>query len=342
MDGNSAPVPAKPGQPSFAGRFEFDDFDAIQEIAPDWDQSHLQIGRGRARARITISQTGRMTLAAVSRSPGILNCGAPPAGTTVFNINLQGSALHGQRTPWERHLVGVTPPGREYEFLAPSSSTLIAIAVEQGRLDEEAFARMGQRFPAAREASLGFHFRDDSSRRAVVGACSSWLAVTLRHPEILLDPATAARMEEEVIGAVLEHVAPVSNDQPSRPYRHLALRAESIIRRSLEEPLLIEDLSRATGASARAVHASFQQVFRMSPKAYWKALRLAAARQDLQRATRKTTVSDVAAKWGFFRFGYFSVDYRNTFGENPSVTLRRVTGRVAPEERVTLRVPPTL
>ena len=80
----------------------------------------------------------------------------------------------------------------------------------------------------------------------------------------------------------------------------------------------------------------------MSPKAYWKALRLAAARQDLQRATRKTTVSDVAAKWGFFRFGYFSLDYRNTFGENPSVTLRRATGRVDPEERVPFLVPPTL
>src|SRR5512137_737658 len=336
----SAPVPAKPAQPTFAGRFEFDDFDAIQEIAPDWDQIHHQIGRGRSRARISISQTGRMTLAAVSRSPGILTSGTPPAGMTVFSINLQGSGLHGQRIPWERHLVGVNPPGREFEFLAPGPSTLIAIAIEQGRLDEEAFARSGELFPAAKEASLAFRFRDDSSRRAVVGACSSWLAVTHRRPEVLLDPATAARMEEEIIGAVLEHVAPQSIVQQPRPYRQLALRVESVIRRSLEEPLLVEDLCRATGASARAVHASFQQVYRMSPKAYWKALRLAAARDDLQHATRATTVAGVAAKWGFFRFGYFSVDYRNTFGENPSMTLRRVTGRAAPEERVPLRAPP--
>ena len=40
-------------------------------------------------------------------------------------------------------------------------------------------------------------------------------------------------------------------------------------------------------------------------------------------------MSEVASKWSFYRFGYFSTDYRNAFGENPSDTLQRARGRSA-------------
>jgi AraC family ethanolamine operon transcriptional activator len=68
-------------------------------------------------------------------------------------------------------------------------------------------------------------------------------------------------------------------------------------------------------------------VFGTSPKAYWKSLRLSTARKDLERARRHTTVAEVATKWGFFRFGSFSSDYRAMFGEYPSETLGRAVGR---------------
>jgi AraC-like DNA-binding protein len=70
-------------------------------------------------------------------------------------------------------------------------------------------------------------------------------------------------------------------------------------------------------------------IFGMPPKAYWKALRLAMAREDLRRARKGMTVSEVAAKWSFYRFGYFAIDYRQVFGENPRDTLQRALGRGA-------------
>jgi AraC family ethanolamine operon transcriptional activator len=61
--------------------------------------------------------------------------------------------------------------------------------------------------------------------------------------------------------------------------------------------------------------------------AYLKSLRLSAARRDLKTARRGTTVAEIATKWGFFRLGHFSGDYRAMFGEKPSETLVRARGR---------------
>ena len=135
-------------------------------------------------------------------------------------------------------------------------------------------------------------------------------------------------MEQEVVDAVVGSVEPEFRASPSHPRRSVALRAEAFLRRSLERPVRIEEVCAAARASRPSLHASFLATFGTSPMAYWKALRLSAARRDLERARRGTTVAAVAMRWGFFRLGNFSGDYRAMFGENPSETLHRATGRV--------------
>jgi AraC-like DNA-binding protein len=224
--------------------------------------------------------------------------------------------------------MAVVPAGAEYELLATAPSTALTMAVNQMRLDEKSLEMWGRRFPAT-EIGPCLRFQSPAAKRGLVATWSRWLNRARRNPGMLLDPGIAARMEEEILHSLLCGVAPSSQVPPPRPYRGLALRAESFIRRSLEEQITVDDICRATNASARSVHASFQTIFGMPPKAYWKALRLSRAREDLRDAKRGTTVSEVAAKWNFFRFGYFSTDYREAFGENPSDTLQRARGRSA-------------
>jgi len=52
------------------------------------------------------------------------------------------------------------------------------------------------------------------------------------------------------------------------------------------------------------------------------ALRLTQARRALLSAERGT-VTQIAMRFGFLELGRFAVDYRSTFGERPSETLRR-------------------
>ena len=103
----------------------------------------------------------------------------------------------------------------------------------------------------------------------------------------------------------------------------LAREAEAWLRENLTEPLTITDLCQAVQASERTLHAAFRKYLGTTPKAHLKTLRLDAARRDLNHAEAGTRVTDVALFWGFLHFGWFSHDYRRSFGETPSDTLRR-------------------
>ena len=50
-------------------------------------------------------------------------------------------------------------------------------------------------------------------------------------------------------------------------------------------------------------------------------MRLNGVRRELRQG--RAAVQDVAARWGFWHMGQFSRDYKQQFGELPSVTLRR-------------------
>ena len=57
---------------------------------------------------------------------------------------------------------------------------------------------------------------------------------------------------------------------------------------------------------------------------FLRALRLNGARRTLKAADPKDdTVTDIAARWGFWHLSHFAADYRSMFEEQPSDTLRR-------------------
>jgi transcriptional regulator GlxA family with amidase domain len=103
----------------------------------------------------------------------------------------------------------------------------------------------------------------------------------------------------------------------------LAREAEAWLRQNLTEPLTIADLCQAVQTSERTLHSTFRERLGTTPKLHLKALRLEAARRELQRGAPGTRITDVALNWGFLHFGWFSHDYRRCFGETPSDTLRR-------------------
>jgi len=303
-----------------AGRVEVHEFAGLGPLSPSWDMSYTQLGRGKARSRATFAHTARMELVVVSRFPGVLMVGAPPPGMAVVALNLQGAGLHLQRDPWERGVVGVARSGDEFEIISPASHTLFGLCVDQGRLDEATEEHWGRRFPA-RAPGPGVHFRDDASRRRLIATWSRWLHRATRRQGLPADQQ--ALMEQEVIGALLDGVEPGFRTPPMRRRRDVAVRAEAFLRRCLDEPIQLNDVCSIARVSRPVLHASFRAEFGFAPMAYWKSLRLSAARRGLERAGPGTTVAEVATRWGFYRLGYFSGDYRSMFGEMPSETLRR-------------------
>jgi AraC family ethanolamine operon transcriptional activator len=320
-----------------SGRIRVDEFDALREVGPRWDQEYAQLGRGAPSAKLSFVNTPSMELAVVSRAPGVLFQGAPPPGMAVVAVNLRGLSLHLQRHPWGRDLLGVVPRGGEFEIISTTPHTLFGLCVDQDRLDDAALTHWGRRFTAG-HLGPGMRFRDPANRRGLIRTWARWVNLARRQPGMFTDPGLVALMEKEVIGAVMEGVVPAFPTAPLRPRRELALRAEAFLRGSLDEPVRIEDVCSAVHASRPALHRAFQAAFGTSPMAYLKSLRLSAAHKELTRARQCTTVAAVAMRWGFFRLGCFSADYRAMFGEKPSETLGRARGRSTVDARSRLPV----
>lgn len=108
---------------------------------------------------------------------------------------------------------------------------------------------------------------------------------------------------------------------PSR--RQVVERAKAYFEEHIEEPVTVTDLCVALNVSRRTLQYSFQDVLDINPVRYLKVIRLNHARRDLRaNCSAEITVGDIAAKWGFWHLGRFSSEYRQMFGELPSVTLK--------------------
>lgn len=189
---------------------------------------------------------------------------------------------------------------------------------------------------------LGSHLPDplvfDVSMDCETGPSASWCrTVRFLVSELeLSDNMMTARdameqFEESLICSLLysqkhNYTRALHHGMPTVAPRHVKL-AEEYIHANLLEPITIEDLAMASGVSVRSLFAGFKQFRGTSPMKYLRHVRLKQARTDLENANPEATVTNVAMKWGFYQLGRFAVEYRKTFGELPSETIKRAAFR---------------
>lgn len=107
-----------------------------------------------------------------------------------------------------------------------------------------------------------------------------------------------------------------------KPPRYLD-RTIAFINENLESELSLSDLTAVAHVSTRTLQRAFKDRFGMSPIKYVKRARLNKVREELLNTTPyETSVSQTAARWGFYHGGNFARDYWELFGEKPGVTLR--------------------
>ncbi|WP_431795175.1 helix-turn-helix transcriptional regulator [Microbacterium enclense] len=97
-------------------------------------------------------------------------------------------------------------------------------------------------------------------------------------------------------------------------------RALAFIETHAHEPVTIDDIAAAAGISTRGLQHAFRRALGVTPSAYLRTVRLAAAHRDLQNGG--TSVGDVARRWGFSSPSRFARFYRDMYGRNPAQTAR--------------------
>jgi AraC family ethanolamine operon transcriptional activator len=113
---------------------------------------------------------------------------------------------------------------------------------------------------------------------------------------------------------------------PSTVARRRALRRGlDFIEGNLKNTVSISDICNYAAASERTLEYAFREYCGVTPKTYLNARRLHAFREAL-REPRATSVSGVAGEFGYWHMGKLAGDYRATFGELPSETLRGSAG----------------
>ena len=120
-------------------------------------------------------------------------------------------------------------------------------------------------------------------------------------------------------------VAPVADRHSQIPGALPAdlVRALDWLGRHLSEPIQLERLADIAGVRPRTLETHFKTFLRTTPLGWVRRMRLTRARQQLLQASAEATVTDVAVANGFSQLGRFAGEYRRTFGEHPSVTIRR-------------------
>jgi AraC family ethanolamine operon transcriptional activator len=246
---------------------------------------------------------------------------------------LRTLGLIGERSPdveWRggvgtRNHIVVFPAGDEFDFVSRPEFHGDTLSVAEERLRSVA-ETLG--LPDALEVlpdGQGILEVDPRRVAALRGRLTGW------HAAVHGDPPSgnSARSEGEfdviaaLVGALGTSRATVPRS-PEAATRSRVLRlALDYIDAHADEPPAMEAVCRASRASARTLQYAFRDRFGVSPKQYLQTVRLHRVRRDLRRFGGHASVSEIAARWGFWHMGQFAADYRRQFGELPSETLGR-------------------
>jgi len=150
------------------------------------------------------------------------------------------------------------------------------------------------------------------------------MRMAAQHPEALVDPEAAHGLQQQLLHAVLECFSELSPEEEVKAQsrnQNTMLQFEHVLWRVRgKRPSLIE-ICTELQVRERRLRMLCADHLGMSPMTYERLRRMWLVRRTLRTSTSEK-VSTVARDNGFHDVGRFATNYRETFGELPSVTLR--------------------
>lgn len=108
---------------------------------------------------------------------------------------------------------------------------------------------------------------------------------------------------------------------------HYVREAEALMEAEAQDAPTIGEVARRVGVSARTLSEGFRQFRGITPRDFLNDRRLDGLHAALLAAGPGASVTTLASAWGYVNLGAMAGRYRARFGEPPSATLARATGR---------------
>lgn len=159
-------------------------------------------------------------------------------------------------------------------------------------------------------------------------ATIDYLRTVVQTDHLRASPLLASTAAEHLAAVVVSTFPTNAALEPTAADRatakpELLRRAAAYIDAHAHTDIMLVDIAAAVHVTPRALQYAFRRHLDMSPIEYLRSVRLDHAHRQLRRENPTTTsVQAVAAHWGFAHAGRFSALYRQTYGRNPSDTLK--------------------
>jgi AraC-like DNA-binding protein len=146
-------------------------------------------------------------------------------------------------------------------------------------------------------------------------------------PTVLAHPEAARGFEQALVEAVAACLATddtAEDRSAQRRHAKIMRRFYEAIEDEPDRAVFIPDLCAEIGVGERTLRICCQEYVGVSPNRLLMLRRMRQVRKALRESNKNTTtVTETAARWGFWNFGRFAGEYKSLFGELPSVTLAR-------------------
>jgi AraC family ethanolamine operon transcriptional activator len=298
------------------------DVDTLARAQPWWHLHYEQLSPGAFDGCVRHAQLPGLRLVEETSGRALRQRGDLGHDCYGFAMPLRNSGatiFNGQRVEHHAIMVGRSD---ELDLCTPDDFALIGAVVDRAllaplweRMYQKPLARwLEQQLvvparPAAADALRELHLEAMARTQAADAPLAESTALLQLRDAILI----------EWIETLPETVD--TSELPTAAARkRIVDRACELMLCTPDEPLSMLEVCRRIGTSRRKLNYCFQDVLGTSPVKYLRAVRLNGVRRELRGG--KSAVQDVAARWGFWHLGQFSLDYKRQFGELPSATLK--------------------
>ena len=298
--------------------FETRDANEQARNLTDWHQKYDQVGAGRFYGRIDELRLNDLQVYREHSSHTLYQQCMVRSDGIWFGIpdNPEDCRINGQ--PLDQTDILCRPGNQPFDLMTPDRFNMLGIVVSQHELMKASLLQ-GVEIKATDAVShprLRLPPKTLQQLRYLITRI-----VESRSGRIPLDSRIHHDLLMMALLEVLEVEQPNAAVSPSYSHRKSVVEKIRAYTESASDlPVTISELCEVACVSRRTLQYSFESILGISPTQFLRVNRLNCVKRILS-GNGSSSVSDVAAMYGFYHLSQFSADYKQLFGELPSQTL---------------------
>ena len=310
-------------------RQRFDLFEEFSQAVHGWDLDFCQLGSSKAPYYLQQLAGESVLISRAYFSPGFYQLGGATLGCRTVSILVPRQG--GSQWRWCGESVTpnslvVMPRGGEFESISAPDFDSIHLAIAIPALEQ--VAQREFQLPLHRVMPDGRCFCADGGEplrtlRALLQGLTLGPDNAYGQPALVLDQALEQELAYLVLACIAGSDASLPRGPRTKRMQSLA-RAMEVLSEDREQVMDMAQLVAAVGISRRTLENAFKDGFGVGPATFLKSRRLHQLHRSLLQAEGAShSVAAMARQHGFQHQGQMAADYRQLFGELPSVTLKR-------------------